>query len=69
MQQTKNIPSSVRSIGENAFDSTPWLDTQIENAEDVLVIVGDGVLLDGTTYLGETLTPYNNGGGTNQTGN
>ncbi len=37
------IPDSVQEIEANAFEKTPWL--QARDAQDVYVIVGDGILI------------------------
>ena len=50
------IPSSVKYVGKNAFNFTPWYNSWMENAEaGDLLIVGDGVLIGVKGELPETL--------------
>lgn len=50
------IPSSVKYVGKNAFNFTPWYNNWMDNAkEGDLLIVGDGVLIGVKGELPETL--------------
>lgn len=52
---TINIPNSVQEIGGCAFYDTPWLESMRE--ADPLVVVGNGILLDGITLSGDISIP------------
>lgn len=47
-----DFPESVKSIGLEAFEGTPWLENQ--RSENPIVIVNN-VLVNATTFTGETL--------------
>ena len=49
------IPESVTCIGEFAFYETPYLTARQE--EDPLVVVGNGILVDGTACTGDVIIP------------
>ncbi|MDE6519338.1 MAG: leucine-rich repeat protein, partial [Ruminococcus sp.] len=49
------IPESVTSIGSEAFAHTPWLESK--QKENPLVIVGNGILIDGKTCSGDIVIP------------
>lgn len=40
-----SIPSTVRSVGRNAFSYTPWYQAWLDDPDSEFLIVGDGVLI------------------------
>ena len=53
------IPSSVKYVGKNAFNFTPWYNNWMENAADGdLLVVGDGVLIGVKGDLPDELPSY-----------
>ncbi len=50
------LPSTIETIGENAFKDTPWLAEQL--ADSPLLIIND-FLIDGSTATGDVVIPEN----------
>lgn len=51
------IPNTVINVSKNSFDGTSWLTNQKELSENNLVIVGNNVLIDGTSATGDVVIP------------